>query len=294
MHQMTAFLSPSAWRATAFCTATLVALSGPAVAQSTQAPSARATDALLDLIGLQETIAIMQVEGAAYAHELAAEMLPAAPGALWKETVARIYDADRMIETVRAGFAQSYLANDITTAPLERFFGSELGRDIIRLEISAREAMSEQEIEDAARAIYRDRVSEAGESDPRLTQLRAFVDANDLIEANVVGGMNSTVRFYQGLADGGMLQLSEGEILAEVWGSEEETRLDTVEWIYGYLLMAYKPLTDAQLADYAAMAATPEGRAMNAALFAGFDAMYNDVSYALGRAIAGQIGVQDL
>ena len=271
--------------------AAALALGGsPAFAQSATQP----TDALLDLLGLEETIEIMRDEGMDYADELAQDMLPSGPTGVWRQTVERIYDPARMDETVRTGFAESFGANDMNTDTLERFFSSELGQDIVRLEISARAAMSDQEIEEAARAAYLDRAGGNAEEDARLAQLTLFIEANDLIEANVVGGLNTTIRFYQGLADGGALDLGEDEILAQVWSSEEDTRMDTIEWMYGFLLLAYRPLSDGQLADYAALAATPEGRAMNRALFAGFDQMYGDISYALGRAIASQMDVQEL
>ncbi|WP_425038731.1 DUF2059 domain-containing protein [Primorskyibacter sp. S187A] len=254
----------------------------------------RTTDKLLDLLGVPETIEIMRVEGLAYADELAADMLPSSPGVTWQKTIETIYDPDRMEETVRAGFADSFLSRDVNPDTLETFFGSDLGQDIIRLEISAREAMVDQAIEDAARAAYLDRAGATEAEDARLAQIKAFVEANDLVEANVVGGMNTTIAFYQGLVDGGALDMSEPKIIAEVWGSEGETRTDTMEWIFGFLMMAYRPLSDDDLMAYADVVSTPEGKAMNTALFAGFDAMYGDISYALGRAIAGQMDVQDL
>lgn len=252
------------------------------------------TDGLLDLLGVGETIQIMRNEGMAYANELAADMVPSAPGPQWQSDLDRIYDPARMEAVVRAGFAQSYLANDVNLDRLERYYGSELGQDIVRLEISAREAMSDQAIEDAARAAYVDRAGGSPEEDVRLAELTRFVESNDLIEANVVGGLNTTVAFYNGLADGGAIQLSEEEILMEVWGSEEESRKDTSEWIYGFLLMAYRPLSDGQLSDYTDLTQTPEGQAMNRALFAGFDQMYEGISYALGLAIAQQMTAQEL
>ena len=255
---------------------------------------ARPTDKLLDLLGLPETISIMRDEGIAYADELATDMLATGPNALWAEKVEVIYDPARMEETVREGFAQSFEGFDVSPRTLEQFFGSELGQDVIRLEISAREAMTDQAIEDAARAAYVDRAGGDDAEAARLEQLSDFVEANDLIEANVVGGLNTTIKFYQGLVDGGALEMSEDDILREVWQSEPETRSDTEEWIFAFLMMAYRPLEDGALAQYAQVAESPEGQAMNRALFAGFDQMYGDISYALGRAIAQQMNVQDL
>ncbi|NVK60443.1 MAG: hypothetical protein HWE37_10270, partial [Rhodobacteraceae bacterium] len=101
-------------------------------------------------------------------------------------------------------------------------------------------------------------------------------------------------RFYLGLVDGGALEMSERDIADEVWSQEPETRADTREWLYGYLLMSYGPIADKDLEDYVALSSTEEGKAMNRALFDGFNAMYDEISYALGLAAAQQMMAQDL
>ena len=117
---------------------------------------------------------------------------------------------------------------------------------------------------------------------------------NDLIEANVAGALNASYRFYAGLVEGGAIEMTESEILADVWSQEEETRTDTTEWLYGFLLMAYQPLDADQMDAYVALSASPEGRALNRALFDAFNKMYDDISYGLGLAVAQQMRGQDL
>ncbi|MDO6575561.1 hypothetical protein, partial [Staphylococcus pasteuri_A] len=78
------------------------------------------------------------------------------------------------------------------------------------------------DVEDAARAAYRDRSDQ--DDDPRLAMIDQFIDNNDLIDANVVGAMNSSYEFYAGLVDGGAFEMSEEEILGVVWESEAESR----------------------------------------------------------------------
>lgn len=265
-------------------------LAAPLAADTAEPVGAR----LLDLLRLQETVEIMREEGMAYAEVLAQDMLPGPAGQSWSDAVERIYDAARMEDTVRIGFAETYGRQDVTTTPLEAFFASDPGRDIIGLEISARRAMTDATIEESARAAYQRARIDGGDQDARLAELDRMILSNDLIEANVVGGMNSSVRFYQGLADGGAIPLTEGDILAQVWGSEDETRSDTTEWLYAYLLLAYGPVEDADLAAYIDVLESREGQAMNTALFAGFDTMFSDISYALGRALAQEMLVEEL
>lgn len=265
-------------------------LAAPLYAQDEPRP----TDALLDLMRLTETVEIMRAEGLDYAATLADDMLPGPPGGSWDATLARIHDAERMEEIVRAGFFESFSSRDVNTDALSTFFASETGRSIIGLEISAREAMTDSAVEEAAREAYLDATESDGPEAARLAQIDEMVADHDLIEANVVGGMNSSVRFYQGLVDGGALEMGEGDILAEVWASEDEARTDTTEWIYGYLYLAYGPLSDSDMRNYVDRLDTPEGRALNTALFAGFDEMFSEISYALGVALALEMRVEEL
>ncbi|WP_099824081.1 DUF2059 domain-containing protein [Oceaniglobus indicus] len=246
---------------------------------------------LYDALGMQDVIAIMQQEGLAYGEDLRAEMFPGRGGAAWNTMVARLYDVEAMDELVSSRFA--VLMEGTDTAPLIEFFESELGARIIRLEISARRALVDPDVEATAQAALDD-MRQAG--DPRLDILDDFVDANDLIEANVVGAMNSNYAFYSGLLDGDAFNgdMTEADVLADVWGQEPTIRADTIEWVYGYLTLAYQPLSDADVEAYTALARTTEGQAMNQAIFGAFDAMYVTISRALGQGAAQFISGEDL
>jgi len=247
------------------------------------------TDDLLDALGVPEIVDIMRNEGVAYGDTLAQDMVPGGATDSWQATIERIYDEDRMLATVRDGFAEEF--GDADTAPLLAFFRSEAGREIVKLELSARDAMRDQEIEDAARAAFRDLEDSGSET---LEAISDFVDANDLVEANLVGSLNANFMFYLGMVEGGALQMTESDILAQVWSSEEETRQDTREWVHAFLLLAYRPLDEGVVDDYTDLSRTDDGSALNRALFAGFNKMYDDISYALGRAVAREMQVQEL
>lgn len=261
-----------------------VTLSLPAAADP-----ADPTEALLDSLGLPAIVQIMREEGLDYGREMAVDLIPGGATPRWQEAVSAIYDTDAMEETVRATFAESFGDTDAT--PLLAFFGGETGERIVDVELSARRALIDDDVEYAAREAFR---GLDGSSDGRLGLITEFVQANDLLDANVVGAMNASYRFYLGLVDGGALEMSERDIADEVWSQEPETRADTREWLYGYLLMSYGPIADKDLEDYVALSSTDEGKAMNRALFDGFNAMYDEISYALGLAAAQQMMAQDL
>lgn len=247
------------------------------------------SDTLLQALGIVEIIDVMRNEGLVYGQDLAQDFLMTGPSAAWSGIVSRLYDTDKMYETVRDGFADGMDGTDL--GPLLAFFETEDGKRIVALEISARRAMIDDDVEQAAREVFRDI---DGTDDPQLARITPFVAANDLVEANVAGALNASYKFYSGLAEGGAFEISEQEIVADVWAQEDDTRTDTREWLYGFLLLAYGPLSDEAVQSYVDLSSSPEGKAMNRALFAGFNTMYNDLSYALGLAAAQQMQGEDL
>lgn len=252
---------------------------------------------LMDLMGMDEIVLIMREEGLAYGGELGRDMLAGQGGPVWDRQVDRIYDEAAMSELVRAGFREAFGAAD--PEPLIRFFEGDTGRQIVALEIAARRAFMDEDIEETAREAFRQVAADMDapsprDIDPHLSAIEAYVEANDLIGFNVMGAMNANMLFYRGLIEGGALEMSEGEILSDVWEQEDETHAETREWLYAFLMLAYQPLEASQISGYADLSLTPPGRAMNRALFTAFDAMYGTLSHALGLAIAAQMLTEDL
>ena len=255
-----------------------------AAAQNRTAP-------LVEALQLEEILRIMREEGLGYGEELAEDMFPGRGGSVWSDTVSQIYDFEAMRDTMVTAFEAEM--EDVDIEPLTEFFTSDLGRQIIALEVSAREAFLDDTIEEASNA----RAAQLQEQDdPRYQLVREFIDANDLVETNVVGALNSNYAFYLGLIDGGSFpyELTEDQIIADVWGQENEIRDNTTEWLYSYLLLAYQPLDDDELQRYLELSQTEEGQAMNRALFAGFDLMFVKISRALGLSVSRYMGGEEL
>lgn len=246
-------------------------------------------DDLARVLKLNEVVDILHEEGLDYADSIENEMLPGGGGAFWEQIILQLYDKAAMEQALAAT-----LATDMTPAQISEslaFFDTEQGQTILSFENAARAAMSDPDIEDIARAAYVD-LRDTG--DARLDQIDRFVVANDLIERNVAGALSSQFQFLRGLAEGGAFVMSEDDILADVYGQEPEIRADTEEWLFGFLLMAYQPLSDEAMEAYIAFSATDGGKALNAALFEGFEMMYRDISYGLGLAAARAMTGSDL
>ncbi len=244
---------------------------------------------LVDVLKLREAAAILSKEGIAQSQDLNADMLDGQGGPGWALQVERIYAPDLMVEMVR-----SELGKELQGPPLEEviaFFASDLGTEIIDLENAARQAIQDPDVEEAARARFAEL---AEQDDERLALVSDLIASGDMISRNVTSAMNSNYQFFRGMVDGKAIEMSEEDILADVSGDIEESTEDTTAWLSGYMLLAYHPLTEAELRDYLRFSETDAGKALNRALFAGFGKAYEDISYGLGRAVALNMTAQDL
>jgi len=261
------------------CLITIVVLTGfVANAQNTTRLSP-----LLDALQLNAIFAVMQEEGVAYGNDLDREMLNNAGGKKWQKAVDAIYEPDRIWDTFLTRFSTELEHEEIDA--MVAFFGSALGQRIVSLEISARREMLDKAVEEASLETLRN-MRRGGH--PRLAMLKAFIAANDLVEYNVMGAMNSNYAFYIGMIDGRAFdyELSESDVLEDIWSQEAEIRTDTEEWLYSYLALAYEPLSDEELQAYIDFSRTKAGRVLNVAIFAGFDDVFTNVSKALGLTTA--------
>ncbi len=238
-------------------------------------------DALLEALGMPEMMLIMREEGLAYGETIGTDMLPGGASAQWSVAVSAIYDVEMMYEEVRGAFEEALEGDDIDA--MLAFYTSEPGVSIINLEVSARRALLDAAVdaaskENAALAMM--------DETQRYLLVKDYVEANDLIESNVVGALNSSYAFYMGLIDGGAMpaDMTAETALKDVWTQEADIRTTTTEWVYAFLLMAYQPLEDTELEAYTAFSETDAGRDLNDAMFMSFSGMFDDISRALGLA----------
>jgi hypothetical protein len=236
---------------------------------------------LVDLLRVDEVTRIMQQEGLSYAQTLNDDMLNGQGGGFWSAQIDQIYAQQRMAETVRQGLAEGMSPTQLEEAIA--FLQTETGQTLIELENAARTAMQDDAVEAAAK----ERCAAPADDDlAHLAVIERFAEQSALIERNVAGALSSNFQFYNGLADGGLTDQSEADILAQVYAQEPEIRADTESWLCGFLLLAYRTVPVEDVETYVDFYQTPAGRALNGALFDGYEQMYRDISYALGRAVA--------
>lgn len=236
---------------------------------------------------------VLRDEGLAQADELADQMLPRGKGPGWDRAVADVYD----LPLVRARFNHALRVelakNPEAFVQIGDFFGSDLGQRVLTLEIAARRAFLDVAQEEAAR-VAADTPETA--RDPKWRLIQRMIDAGDLVEMNVAGGLSGSLAFMQGLQEAGGMGpvLPVDQLSSEVWGQEAQLRADLSAWLKAYFGLAYAPLTEAELEAYVAFLESPAGRHYSAALFLAFDASFRRVSHDLGRAVAKAAQARDI
>ncbi|MCF6317365.1 MAG: DUF2059 domain-containing protein, partial [Marinosulfonomonas sp.] len=173
----------------------IVALLIPTFAANAQ-DTAR-LDALIEALQLHEIFAVMQQEGVEYGRDLDRELLNNTGGGKWQQAVDEIYQSERIWQTFLPRFAAELGSADLEA--MLAFFENERGHRIISLELSARRALLDEDLEQESREAYR---AMLGEGHPRLAMLEGFIEVNDLVEYNVMGAMNASYAFYKGMIDG--------------------------------------------------------------------------------------------
>ncbi|NGM47883.1 DUF2059 domain-containing protein [Rhodobacter sp. SGA-6-6] len=249
--------------------------------------------ALSETLLMREVFAVMAEEGKAYGASIEEQMFPGRGGAAWAARVQLLYDPAVLMPVFTEAFDAALAEDPETVAAAEAFFGTPRGQEILKLEVEARRAILDIAVEEAAQ-VEAERMKV--ERDPKLRLVRELIEAGDLIEMNVAGAMSANLAFFEGMAATGVpgMPADRESMMAEVWGQEESIRSETANWLVPFLALAYQPLPEGDLKDYVAFSASPEGKRLNAALFAGFDAVSRRVSFELGRAAAQAMTGNDI
>jgi len=238
---------------------------------------------LIQQLRVAELFEVLREEGVVYGLELQAELFSGLGGPSWMAELDAIHDPARLMPLFETHFAAALSTAD--TAPMVAFFDAPLGAKVIALELSARAALLDDAVlEMAMAALEAAQVS----TSPRLAMIEAFIEDADLIEPNVVSSLNANYAFYSAMVagDGFPYEMSEADILVEIYRQEAEVYAEMIQWLTAYLLLAYGPLSDGELADYIVFSLSEPGLRLSRALFAGFDPVFSDVSRSLGAAAA--------
>lgn len=234
-------------------------------------------------LAMDEVFEILREEGTEAGMDIAEEDEAITASPAWRARLGRIYQVERMDAVFRGAMLDSTDLQDSEAAVA--FFESDLGQQIVRIELDARKALNNEELE----KVVRGRVTDLRNEDPdRVALYDSFIAVNDLIESNVMGALNSNLAFYRGMAtsDNYAEAMTESFMISTVWGQEPEIRQDMEDWTINFSVLAYGSLSAEDMQAYIDISETDAGQKLNAALFAGFDAVFEMQSFELGRAMA--------
>ena len=268
----------------ALCLSVTLSLGAGAVLAQSPAGLRQDTLDMLDAIGLEQSIDIMVQAGVRDGRGLEDDLFPGRGGAAWGGIIDQLYTPEALRHVFDSGFPEHRLSED-RAAEIAAFFSSDLGERIVEGELTAWEAITDQAVEDAANEVYFQHLADA---DPRLDLLERFTEVNGFVDYNVMGALNANFAFLRGMSDGGAYErpIPEDMILTQIWQGEAEIREDTILWLYSFQLMAYAELSDEELEAYIAFSETEAGQLYNSTVFAGYDAVFSEMSYRLGNAAA--------
>ena len=268
----------------------VIALSGvgwPVGGAAEEADGAR----LFDALRMPEVVALMREEGFAFAAEAGAEVFGDAPPAAWPGDLEAALDAGQMETQARAVLDAATVGLDLD--PVIAFFTSEPGRTFIEVELAARWALLDDEVEQMARETA---AMAMADEDPLFQQIERFVTVTDLVDRNAVAAMNSGLAYRRGLlASGGLpAGVTEDDIVNDLWAQELQIRADAQERLYSLLLLAYGPVAPADIETLIAFSETEAGRAANRAVLSALTEVSDGISFDLGRMLGRLLANEEL
>lgn len=255
--------------------------------QAVQAQPADLADQMWQVLDLADLMPVLQQEATDEARRMDADGLVGGAGRPWADVVNDIHDPVRLEGLFRNGVAEAAdrVDHDLIVRALD-FQQSDLGQRVVALEISARRAMLEAGVEDDARQAFR-----RAEDQPRARLIRRMIADADLVSPNVAGGLNASIAFSRGFAQGKGFDMAptDPQMLADAWAQRDQIEVEATAWLEGFLMLAYAPMTDDEVARYGAHVASDEGQALSQLLFAGFDRAFGRTSFDMGLAAAQRL-----
>lgn len=236
----------------------------------------------LELIGIDRLVGVMSLEGLADGQGLPEEAFGVLPGEGWTAMLERIYDVDAMRDATEQAFLEAF--DNRHREEVEEFVASDAWQNAIDLEVAARMALLDPEVEEM---VYDNAERDSIRNGNRARKIRRLIREAEMLEYNLESNLNSMLAFYLGMADSGVpIELSDEELYAMIMSDQDEVEQDIREWLFAVLMMAYDPLSERHLDQQIEFWQTREGTAFNDALFQAFDELFAGTSYELGKAAA--------
>lgn len=255
-------------------------------------PSMSVSDAYDDLyaaLKFDKVVDIIVQEGRDEAGDVANTYLEPQHHSDFIDKLAAYYEKARIAEQVKDLLREKVTSQDADRALA--FYLTESGQLFAGLEVSARAAIMDQGVQEAAIEMAK---SAASQEDPKAAQIAKLISDMDWINKNMVSVFESQYAFLIRLAEVEGFNLNQAAIFDLLSEQENEIRTGINEWLQGFLFMAYAPTTLEQVTEYFAFLNSPTGRVLDAAFFDVFDQIDYGASVLMGTEVAAILSLQNL
>ena len=171
------------------------------------------------------------------------------------------------------------------------FYQKPLGKVASELEVSARIAISDAQIEEMAKLKLKEAVKSKNK---RLDEIESVIRTLELVEQNLIGAYAAQFAFMYELSKLGVIELSKQEMIDLITNDEEKLKGEILEWLMAFSHMAYTPMGDKDFSDYSDFSKSELGIALNKALFSVYNEMAKDQSQRLASILGEFMKSEDL
>ncbi|MEM8576906.1 MAG: DUF2059 domain-containing protein [Pseudomonadota bacterium] len=249
-----------------------------------QLAAAQGAADLSQALRLPELARILSTEAVRTGGDIDAEMLGGEGGPVFAKQIEAINDPARLSEEVATMLAGALSEAD--QRAILAFTQSPQGQRAIELELAARQAFLDPEVEAFARAQV--------DSGPHAAAIDRLIAAGDMVGQNQETAVLTTEGFYRGLREGGAVDMSDAEITDLAQEQAAGGEADTRDWLAAFFTLAYSPLPAEEMEVLVAFWETDVGLRFSDALYDAFDAAYGSRWFSMGQAAALFLSAEDI
>ena len=244
---------------------------------------------LYDALQMDRVNEIIRVEGIRDAQGTGEAYLSANSVERFVDQAKSVYQLDIMEKDFKRLMTENLSTSDANEILL--FYRRPIGKIASELEVSARVAISETEIEEMAKTELKEAKAL---KNTRLDEIESVIKTLELVEQNLIGAYAAQFAFMYELSKLGLLELSRQEMIDIITNDEEKLKGEILEWLMAFSHMAYAPMSDEEFSVYNDFSKSDLGIALNKALFSVYNEMAKDQSQSLANILGEFMRSEDL
>ena len=233
---------------------------------------------LYDALQMDRVNEIIRAEGIRDARGTGEAYLSANSVERFVEQAKSVYQLDNMEKDFKRLLTENLSTSEANEILL--FYRLPIGKLASELEVSARVAISETEIEEMAKTMLKEAKAI---KNTRLNEIESVIKILELVEQNLIGAYAAQFAFMYELSKLGVLELSRQEMIDIITNDEEKLKGEILEWLMAFSHMAYAPMSDEEFRVYNDFSKSDLGILLNKALFSVYNEMAKDQSQSLAN-----------